>query len=121
MPMTFTKGLTPQGRPYGRVFSSGEVTPEDAEAGAKQWAPGGEYANTALLAVVDPSAKYSPEARQIFTKGQANGTQPIAIVVSNTPTRVMLSFVVRAMGASPTTRFFKTEAEGLAFIDASLG
>ena len=121
MPMNLTKAVSPKGQTYCRIHSFGEVTPQDAETAAKHWGPGGEFFDRAMVAIVDSGAKFSPEARQVFTKvgatGDASQAKPVAVVVSNAPLRVMLGFIIRASGAAPQTKFFGTEAEAIAYID----
>jgi hypothetical protein len=119
MPMNLSKAVSPKGQTYCRIHSFGEVTPADAEAASKHWAAGGEFYDLPMVALVDSGAKFSPEARQVFTKsGGASGEQkPVAVIVTNAPLRVMLSFIIRASGAAPQTKFFGTEAEAIAFID----
>ena len=75
-----------------------------------------------ILAVVTEGAKFSPEARQAFTKMNANGAQqaPVAVVVSSAPLRVMLGFIIRLSGASSVTKFFGTEADALTWLEEKL-
>jgi hypothetical protein len=121
MPMSIVKAKSPKGHEYARMHSSGDVTAADAEALSAQYSPGGPFFDMAILALVDPGAKFSPEARQVFTKtGSAPSggvAKPVAVVVASAPLRVMLSFIIRMSGAAGSTRFFPNEAEALAFVD----
>ncbi len=124
MPMQITLQKTPKGKDYVRFFSSGEVTAEDAEGMSRLIAPGTPMSNKAILAVVEPGAKFSPEARQAFTKtGTAEAgapANPVAIVVTSAPVRVMLSFIIRMSGAAANTRFFANEPDAMAFLEEKL-
>lgn len=111
---------TPGGRDIVRMLSSGEVTAADAESIKPVVGPGGPHQGKPILAVIEKGANYSPEARQAFTTfGATEGgaVMPVAVVVPSAPLRVMLSFVIRLSGAAEYTRFFGTEAEGLAWLD----
>lgn len=124
MPLIITPHKTPKGKDYVRFYSSGDVTAEDAAGMNKLIAPGMPMSNKAILAVVESGAKFSPEARQAFTKGNAQtdaSANPVAIVVTSAPLRVMLSFIIRMSGAAAYTRFFANEPDALAFIEEKLG
>ena len=122
MPMQITLQKTPRGKDYVRFLSSGDVTAEDAEGMSKLIAPGTPMSNKAILAVVEPGAKFSPEARQAFTKsgGAEGAANPVAIVVTSAPVRVMLSFIIRMSGAAANTRFFANEPDALTYIEEKL-
>jgi hypothetical protein len=120
MPMDVAKAKTPKGKPYLKIHSHGDVTAADAEALNKSMEPGHENADLAILATVDSGAKFSPEARQAFTRTNANPGQapmPVAVVVTSAPLRVMLSFIIRMSPSASTTRFFANEGEALAYIE----
>ena len=124
MPITIAKAKSPKGHEYARMISSGEVTAVDAENVYAKYSPTGAFYDMGILALVDPGAKFSPEARQVFTKaggGPAANPKPVAIVVTSAPLRVLLSFIIRMSGAAGNTRFFANEGEALAFIDEKLG
>ena len=122
MPMDTSKAKTPKGKQYLKIHSHGEVTAADAEALNKSMEPGGPNADLAICATVDSAAKFSPEARQAFTRTNNNGANPmpVAVVVTSAPLRVMLTFIIKMSGSASTTRFFANEGEALAFIDEKL-
>jgi hypothetical protein len=123
MPMKLKKEKTPGGHEYLRIHSSEDVTDADAAALTRAMAPGAEFANLAVLGVVEAGTRYSPEARQALTKmqgGAGDDPKPVAIVVTSAPLRVMLSFIIRISGASRYTRFFGNEPAGVEFIDEQL-
>lgn len=66
---------TPKGKTYLHMLSSGDVTATDAEGLMKSIAPGTPNAGLPILAVVMEGAKFSAEARQAFTKMNADGAQ----------------------------------------------
>jgi hypothetical protein len=120
MPMTLTKERTQAGHAFLRVHSSGDVTAADAEVLTRAMAPGADFADLAVLGVVEAGTRYSPEARQALTRmqgGSAENPKPVAIVVTSAPLRVMLSFIIRISGAADYTRFFSNEVPAIAFID----
>lgn len=120
--MTATQSKTPKGKTYLNLFSSGDVSATDAEALMKDIAPGMPNANLPILAIVAEGAKFSPEARQAFTKMNSGDAQqaPVAVVVSSAPLRVMLGFIIRLSGASAVTKFFGAEADALAWLEEKL-
>ncbi len=123
MPLVATQSKTPAGRLCLTMRSSGEVSAADAEALMKTMAPGSQNASLPILAVVEDGAKFSPEARQIFTRmnGEPGQKQlPVAIVVNNAPLRVMLGFVIRLTSAANSTRFFGKQEEAFAWLDEKL-
>lgn len=120
MPMTLTKERTQLGHAFLRIHSSGDVTAADAEVLTRAMAPGAEYTDLAVLGVVEPGTKYSPEARQALTKmqgGSGENPKPVAIVVTSAPLRVMLSFIIRISGVAAHTRFFSDEVPAIAFLN----
>ena len=120
MPMLITKMTTPKGHDIVRMESSGGIVAADAEAMTKLLAHP-DFADRAILALVDHGARFSPEARQTFTKTNTKlNAKPVAIVVSSAPLRVMLSFIIRMSGVAATTRFFSSETDAMAFIEEKL-
>jgi hypothetical protein len=122
MPIAVKGAKTPKGHEYVHMICSGDISGPDAEGVLAKMAPGQELAGRGIMSVIEPGAKYSPEARNVFTRnnGSENGN-PVAIVVTNAPVRVMLSFIIRLSSAAKHTRFFSTEADALAFLDEKLG
>ena len=123
MPMDVAKAKTPKGKQYLKIHSHGDVTAADAEALNKSMEPGAPNADLAICATVDSAAKFSPEARQAFTRSgnQPGQTQmPVAVVVTSAPLRVMLTFIIKMSGSASSTRFFANEGDALAFIDEKL-
>ena len=122
MPMDITKAKTKKGHEDVKIHSHGEVGAADAEAMNLKLAQA-DFADRAIYATVDSTAKYSSEARQAFTRTNSNvaNPKPVAVVVTIAPLRVMLSFIIRMSSAAQNTKFFANEADALAFIDEKLG
>lgn len=122
MPLTMQLIQTPAGHKCLRTESYGDVTAADAQKVNEGVAPGAPYFHLPILAVVQSGANYSPEARQAFGGTKSDGKtqpRPVAIVVTNAPLRVMLSFVLRISGTN-NTKFVGTEADGLAWLDEQI-
>lgn len=121
MPMTYELSTSPKGRTILRMLSAGEVTAADAEAMNRDMLPGSKFSGLPILAVVEPGANFSPEARKAFTSSQGGGAaNPVAIIVNSAPLRVMLTFILRISGALTYTKFFAAEAAGATWLDEKL-
>ncbi len=120
MPISLVPAQTRSGHFYLRTVSTGEVNAADAVKLNEAISPDGKWPDLPILGLVESGASFSSEARQALTAGKTStgqGTKPVAIVVTNAPLRVMLSFVIRISGAVESTRFFSTEAHALGWLD----
>lgn len=120
MTMTYDLFKTAKGHTVVRIVSSDDVTADQANKLNADMAAGAKFANLPILALVEPGANFSPEARKAFTSQQGGATNPVAIVVNSAPLRVMLTFIIRISGAAAATRFFSSEAEAQAWLDEKL-
>jgi hypothetical protein len=126
MSVTYSLGTTPKGRAVSLSLATGEVTLADAEVSARELGPGGRFAGIPSVAVVDPSATFSPESRKRFA-ALDGVTSAVAIVVASPATRVMLNFILKAsalkaaaFGGPPPVpvQFFNTQPEAMAWVDS---
>jgi hypothetical protein len=124
MPITLSEASTPGGHRVLRSHAQGVVDAADAAHLKLRLAAGAPCHGWPLLAVQESDSRFTVEGRQAFVSfGEAIALT--AIVVTSAPLRVMLNFVIRASqaagGARPgQVRFFSTEGEALAWLDAEL-
>lgn len=121
MPLTLTMEQFKSGRRYVRSWAEGVVSGDDAQRVASRIAAGGDLEGVPLLNVMASKVDLAPEARKIFA-GVNSGRQEMskmAVVAASAPLRVTLSFVVRLAGMADHTKFFSTEPEALAWLEAA--
>lgn len=119
MPVHFSKSMTRGGYPYVSATSSGAVSDQDLQQLCAALGEGGPYGDLPILGFVEKDASFSSEAREAFTsgKGTTRASKPVAIVVSNAPIRVMLTFVARISGSVSATRFFRNKDLAMEWLD----
>ncbi len=119
MPVHFSKATTRGGYPYVSATSSGEVSDADTKELTAALGEDGPYGDLPVLGFVKTSASFSTEAREFINprKTSRGALKPVAIVVSNAPMRSILTFVAGISRSVSTTRFFRTEALAMEWLD----
>ena len=114
MPIETSTFQLPRGARGARVVASGHVSKEDADAYVKDTNAGGPLFGLPQLVLTQQQDSISSGARGIFaTLGSAGEKEPwIAVVVSNTVTRVVNNFMVRVLGRK-RVKLFNGEPEAI--------
>ena len=122
MPLHLSVEKFTDGRTYARSVSEGQVTGDEARKMMARIAPGTELEGVPLLSVMEGKVDLDPEARKVFASlnnSKDRKVMKVAIVTSNAPLRVMLSFVLRIAGQANDTKFFANEVEGLKWLETA--
>lgn len=121
MPIEWEIKKTPGGATYSRAVASGRITMADVEKLKRDSAPGGPIHGLPSVSINDPNMVLDTDARRAFSEMVADDPKArYGVVVTSSPMRVMMGFVLRLSGRATTTRLFADEAEATRWVTEPL-
>lgn len=119
MAIRFTEAHTPEGSLHCRLEIRDTFTADDARAFVDLFSPGGAFHRWPLIGVTLEMTSVPPDTRQVLRKLSQELIPVTAVVITSLPMRVVVQFMAKLIG-HPTVEMFETEAQALAFLDATI-
>ncbi len=118
MPIKIEEGKSPKGTRLMVARVQGNVTLAEAEAMGKLLQPGQAFEQATVLSIVASDTVYEPAARRHFQSFNGH-FRKMGTVVTNPLVRAAINFMLHVTGRRNAMKLFNTEAEALAWLDAS--